>query len=285
MLKVSASKENEFTLPQCNDINVIYGRSHIVSNASEIISEICTVNSGSSAVTVSTHLPEDNKISNFALSTSSNSTELLSTSTSDIYAKRKELISFNFSLVYALSLGIPIFSLVLVFVIGIIADSDKLFYYDWDCGKAVIPSVSRIINLPLERTIWNFGILGHIPLSGIAELIFIIALTVVGERESPQMHVVFFSSFMAACALYFMMISRSSGSKIKRRIRAMFTLILYCLIVIITTSFFLNLNFCVKHAYTVFVASEYITVVVIYVFHAMTARDFLQYSYSFVIVK
>lgn len=83
--------------------------------------------------------------------------------------------------------------------------------------------------------------------SGIAELIFIIALTVVGERESPQMHVVFFSSFIAGCALYFMMISRSSGSKIKRRIRAMFTVIFYCLIVIISTSFFLNLNFCVKH--------------------------------------
>nr|CAD2198485.1 unnamed protein product [Meloidogyne enterolobii] len=96
--------------------------------------------------------------------------------------------------------------------------------------RARLPSLSRIINLPMERIFWQFTFLFHIPLRiveiavgfyrydrlrlincnwpkiynlsrylylifGCLELIFLIALSVVGEREFISYHVVFFYAF------------------------------------------------------------------------------------------
>uniref|UniRef100_A0A914LRF3 Very-long-chain (3R)-3-hydroxyacyl-CoA dehydratase n=1 Tax=Meloidogyne incognita TaxID=6306 RepID=A0A914LRF3_MELIC len=54
--------------------------------------------------------------------------------------------------------------------------------YNWQCGRARLPSLSRIINLPMERIFWQFTFLFHIPLR-------------IVEIAVGSYHVVFFYAF------------------------------------------------------------------------------------------
>lgn len=71
-------------------------------------------------------------------------------------------------------------SLIFVFLVGFGMDYLELLNYEWTCGvslaieltkmissffqKVLLPSISRILNLPKERVIWHLGIALHIGL-------------------------------------------------------------------------------------------------------------------------
>uniref|UniRef100_A0A915E3A6 CWH43-like N-terminal domain-containing protein n=1 Tax=Ditylenchus dipsaci TaxID=166011 RepID=A0A915E3A6_9BILA len=72
------------------------------------------------------------------------------------------ILSFDFNAIYVCIVGLPVIAIVSVFCIGIAVNRKELFNYDWNgCGTTFLPSVSRIINLPAERIVWNFLILLH----------------------------------------------------------------------------------------------------------------------------
>ncbi|CAJ0933217.1 unnamed protein product, partial [Mesorhabditis belari] len=115
-------------------------------------------------------------------------------------------------------------------VIALLYHHDAISNYNWQCGRARLPSLSRIINLPLERTIWQMVILYHAPMRviglatgftrfarlrsnlcsntelfelsryaylgfGVLELGLMIAISIIGERENIKLHVVLFYAF------------------------------------------------------------------------------------------
>ncbi|EJW78790.1 hypothetical protein WUBG_10302, partial [Wuchereria bancrofti] len=130
-------------------------------------------------------------------------------------------ISFqNYALV---TVGAPVLALIIDFLLGFSLDYQQILAYDWACGPVNIPSFSRIINLPKERIIWNAAVLFHLPLrfllvltnyricripsnevcnqkvhealsqiiilSGLVEILMVLLLTVIGEREEThQLH-------------------------------------------------------------------------------------------------
>lgn len=132
----------------------------------------------------------------------------------------------------------------------------KMAIYLSGLQKVLLPSISRIINLPKERILWHLGIMLHAGprlvlvgqmcklapmlinlfdldlinsnptkdrstgmmklgrflallalLSSFVELLFLVSLTIVGERESGTVHVYFFVAFM----LFFCIQQISSG--------------------------------------------------------------------------
>uniref|UniRef100_A0A914C3L0 CWH43-like N-terminal domain-containing protein n=1 Tax=Acrobeloides nanus TaxID=290746 RepID=A0A914C3L0_9BILA len=124
----------------------------------------------------------------------------------------------------------PFIGAIASIVVALLFHYDEISNYNWQCGRARFPSLSRIINLPMERTFWQFTFLFHIPLRmveisvgffrygrlrnvecswpiiytlsrylyaffGGFELIFLVALSVVGEREIISYHVIFFYLF------------------------------------------------------------------------------------------
>ncbi|OZC08053.1 hypothetical protein X798_04945 [Onchocerca flexuosa] len=105
-----------------------------------------------------------------------------------------------------------------------------VFLFGFIPPRARLPSLSRIINLPLERLVWQFLVLVQTPVriielftgfhrygrlmnvnyqhkrfyefaryvyfyAGIAELFFLIGLSLIGERENIQAHVILFYIF------------------------------------------------------------------------------------------
>ncbi len=85
-------------------------------------------------------------------------------------------------------------------------------------------------------------------LSGVAEIAFTAALTVVGERESPHFHVVFFSGFLLSCAVHLPLVAYNcSRTRLQLAMRTALITTLLILIPSISTAFFLNLHYCVKN--------------------------------------
>ncbi|GMR57122.1 hypothetical protein PMAYCL1PPCAC_27317, partial [Pristionchus mayeri] len=135
-----------------------------------------------------------------------------------------------------ISLALPLSATVLAAAIAIAVDRHLLFDYFWMCETVLLPSFSRMINLPLERTFWNLLVLAHIPLrvlslflyyakfssssislnrsfltsltmlmfliAGTLDLTFLSLLTVVGERESGILHMVLFICFILSTVSY-----------------------------------------------------------------------------------
>uniref|UniRef100_A0A1I7ZJQ5 CWH43-like N-terminal domain-containing protein n=1 Tax=Steinernema glaseri TaxID=37863 RepID=A0A1I7ZJQ5_9BILA len=120
----------------------------------------------------------------------------------------------------------PLIGSVAAIGIALVFHNDEISNYNWQCGRARLPSLSRIINLPLERTFWQLFILMHVPirvvelftgfsrynrllnvnyankrfyhfmryaylLVGLAELFFLAALSIIGERENIRKSNVF----------------------------------------------------------------------------------------------
>ncbi|VDM63559.1 unnamed protein product [Angiostrongylus costaricensis] len=122
------------------------------------------------------------------------------------------------------------FGSVAAIAIALLFHNNEISNYNWQCGRANLPSLSRIINLPVERTFWQLLLLFHVPVrvvelmtgfsrykrlqniynkhtllyeisrycyfyAGLGELLFLSALSIVGERENIQLHVIFFYTF------------------------------------------------------------------------------------------
>ncbi|KAF7624792.1 hypothetical protein Mgra_00009945 [Meloidogyne graminicola] len=196
------------------------------------------------------------------------------------------LISFplNYSLLYLIKFNQLCFLTILpllggifvIILISIIFHSKLIFNYEWTCGLTYLPSISRIINLPAERIIWNFLILFHIPLrnylckiyllSGLFDHLFLLLLSIVGERENSELHVIFFSSFLFSTFINFN-IHFYLEINLNKKFRFIFLFLLFLLIPLIIFFFSINQLYCSKYSYEIFVLIEYFIVFCIFGFN------------------
>uniref|UniRef100_A0A0K0CTZ5 Secreted protein n=1 Tax=Angiostrongylus cantonensis TaxID=6313 RepID=A0A0K0CTZ5_ANGCA len=58
----------------------------------------------------------------------------------------------------------PVVALALSFLLGSATHPNDFYTYRWSCGMVHLPSISRVINMPLERTIFQMLILCSVPL-------------------------------------------------------------------------------------------------------------------------
>uniref|UniRef100_A0A1I7YE85 Post-GPI attachment to proteins factor 2-like n=1 Tax=Steinernema glaseri TaxID=37863 RepID=A0A1I7YE85_9BILA len=238
------------------------------------------------------------------------------------------LFSLNTTVFIPVVVSPVVLALLLSFLIGFTSDYDTLLNYEWTCGRALLPSISRIINLPKERTFCNLLVLFHIglrpllsahyyaicripadklkypklfviltsliPISSLFELGFTAALTLIGERENPSLHVIFFCGFCVSANLYFMLvtvlfrISRHYATTTNARrsflLKAFLVTTSLLLLPSLSIFFVLYWKFCVKFAYNIFALLEYATVFTMLSYHFTAYLDF-NYSYQFVVAK
>ncbi|KAK5970854.1 hypothetical protein GCK32_010335 [Trichostrongylus colubriformis] len=130
-----------------------------------------------------------------------------------------EILRFNAVEVFFAGFIPPLVGSVSAIVIALVFHNDAISNYNWQCGRARLPSLSRIINLSVERTFWQLFLLFHVPIRvielitgfsrykrlrnvhythtwlyelarlvyfyvGLGELVFLSALSIVGEREN-----------------------------------------------------------------------------------------------------
>ncbi|CAB3398917.1 unnamed protein product [Caenorhabditis bovis] len=186
-------------------------------------------------------------------------------------------------------LSLPGFSVLLAFIIGYGLHYEHMTNYFWGCRIVHLPSISRILNFPIERIAWNLATISAFPLqffiilrqyffefsgatrrilvgSSILQAMFITLLATVGERESGILHVAFFCGFASTTILNFAVYSMTKNDLYKNR-RLLLLISLAICIPTIFLAFLLHNGFCVKFAYEIFASFEYLTVILIYSFH------------------
>nr|CDQ03549.1 Bm9072, isoform e [Brugia malayi] len=211
-------------------------------------------------------------------------------------------------------------ALIIDFLLGFSLDYQQILAYDWSCGLVNIPSFSRIINLPKERIIWNAAVLLHLPLrfllvltnyricripsnelcnrklhevlsriiilSGLVEILMVLLLTVIGEREETHQlhgthfnwHVHFFMIFAFSSAIHFTVITttyRRSKHYVEHfnghwsfNLKFYLTLVYIALLPVTFLFFAMYWILCYNFAYDFFALSEYLLILVNYAFHA-----------------
>uniref|UniRef100_A0A915CBU6 Post-GPI attachment to proteins factor 2 n=1 Tax=Parascaris univalens TaxID=6257 RepID=A0A915CBU6_PARUN len=227
------------------------------------------------------------------------------------------LFEFTFRQLMLLIIGTPLCALVASFVVGFSTDYDVLLNYEWTCGRVHLPSFSRIINMPKERLIWNVLVVFHTALRpwlvlmnyricrspatlmrfprvhsalancilvcGCTEIIFLVLLTVVGEREQSDIHVGFFVVFSLSSLIYFLLTSlmyRVSYHYVRCK-QAPFSWVLKMTLAVsylillptISTFFTLYWQLCYSYTYDFFATFEYLTILVNFGFHATSILD------------
>ncbi|CAD5222885.1 unnamed protein product [Bursaphelenchus okinawaensis] len=252
---------------------------------------------------------------------STRSSALLLSSTKPI-----ELFKVTYKKLVLLSLGPVLLSLFLVFAIGFGYDYKKLLNYKWTCGNVLLPSLSRIINLPIERVLWHFGVVLHAGLrpvyliqaylvnrrvhsafsykgiirflalaglvTGFLELLFTVALTIIGERENGNVHLILFVGFIINCLINFITSAfcfrcskefyenKTYHSHFKTRIVLILLMLLF--VPMILVFFVLYWQYCVTIAYEFFAIFEYMTVLIVYSNHIMILRGLRNYEFKIV---
>uniref|UniRef100_A0A7I4YRM4 G_PROTEIN_RECEP_F1_2 domain-containing protein n=1 Tax=Haemonchus contortus TaxID=6289 RepID=A0A7I4YRM4_HAECO len=199
----------------------------------------------------------------------------------------------------------PIAAILVSFGLGSTLHPSELFNYRWTCGIVHLPSVSRIMNMSLGRIIFQTLVLSSIPLrllvllkhwlqfialevsrklkaakvvmviSGVAEVLLLGLLTVIGERESGDFHVGLFACFATASYVYFICLclltgwtfSGSESDLLRARLQMAFLAIITFTMPIIILLFVLYNGFCVPFTYELFAMFEYVTVLAMYAFH------------------
>uniref|UniRef100_A0A7E4ZTC5 Frag1/DRAM/Sfk1 family-domain-containing protein n=1 Tax=Panagrellus redivivus TaxID=6233 RepID=A0A7E4ZTC5_PANRE len=241
----------------------------------------------------------------------------------------RRIASYSAWYLFVLCLAPPLIALFADFIIGFAVDYDQLLNYEWTCGKAYLPSVSRIVNLPKERTVFHLGSLGSITfrcfiviyyyrlarrlsisrgsriwrrfvapailLSGLGELVFQVAITVVGEREHGDFHMYFFISFTLCAVAYFLLITivtryrpnygDSALLQASFRLKLLLLVMTVLLIPTIGTFFVLYWGYCVTFAYNAFALSEYVTILAIFGFHSTAMLDLKHLHFAFIVPK
>ncbi|CAO4376391.1 unnamed protein product [Caenorhabditis nigoni] len=226
-------------------------------------------------------------------------------------AARGPVILANLPLknVFQAAMSMPAIGVLMAFVIGYSVDTGLLYDYYWGCRTVYLPSVSRLLNLPLERILWNLLSLSSVPLqlmivlrqyiltfstsnklqflrvvmviSSVFQSLFLTLLATVGERESGEFHVAFFSGFAVSTIINYTVFTilmrftaKDENPKHGRR-RVTVLLGLVITLPTIFIAFILHNVFCVKAAYEAFAIFEYLTIILIYAFHV---SNFYLYS-------
>ncbi|KAK6109277.1 Frag1/DRAM/Sfk1 family protein [Brugia pahangi] len=235
------------------------------------------------------------------------------------------LLQISFQNYVLVTVGAPILALIIDFLLGFSLDYQQILAYDWSCGLVNIPSFSRIINLPKERIIWNAAVLFHLPLrfllvltnyricripsnelcnrklhemlsriiilSGLVEILMVLLLTVIGEREETHQlhgthfnwHVHFFMIFALSSAIHFTVITttyRRSKHYVEHfnghwsfNLKFYLTLVYIALLPVTFLFFAMYWILCYNFAYDFFALSEYLLILVNYAFHASVIYD------------
>ncbi|KAK0425881.1 hypothetical protein QR680_009437 [Steinernema hermaphroditum] len=229
----------------------------------------------------------------------------------------RELLRFSPTVVFLVGFVPPLVGAVAAITVALWQHREQISNYNWQCGRAFLPSLSRIINLPLERTFWQLFTLFHVPMRlielgvgynryrrlrsvncrfplfhelarhaylvcGLLELVFLVGLSVIGERESNHLHVIcfyifgtfglgfFFSNTVChSSSLYYLNPHGKTSYHLKLAIG-----ILYVISVpILLGSFLLYWKKCITFMYEVFAVSEYVDVFLNITFHGCAFLD------------
>uniref|UniRef100_A0A0N4VIZ6 G protein-coupled receptor n=1 Tax=Enterobius vermicularis TaxID=51028 RepID=A0A0N4VIZ6_ENTVE len=246
--------------------------------------------------------------------------------------KTTELFRLGPTTAFVLGFTPPLVGAIAAITIALILHNAQISNYNWSCGRAYLPSVSRIINLPLERTFWQTLILFHVPLRilelitgfirydrlknihykhnwfyelsrycyffiGLLELSSLAALSIVGEREYPILHVIFFYIFGFSGIGFFianLICHRHSlyylnpYGRLSYRLKMIFGISYMLTIPALVTAFLLYWRACVTGAYDAFAVFEYIEVLLNIAFHGCTIfdiRDKVVFSVHFLSIK
>ncbi|CAD6197491.1 unnamed protein product [Caenorhabditis auriculariae] len=238
--------------------------------------------------------------------------------------KITEVVRFNPVEVFLAGFLPPMFGSISAIVIALVFHNDEISNYNWQCGRARLPSLSRIINLPVERTFWQLFLLFHVPIRvielitgfsrykrmrnvnykrtwlyeisryayfvvGLLELAFLSGLSIVGERENIQMHVIFFyifgicgiihmiaNIFCHAHSLYYL----NPYGRLSYYLKITFTSLYILSTPILIGSFLLYWRKCITWAYDVFAICEYSGVFLNICFHGCAFFD-IRYKVTF----
>ncbi|KAK6747719.1 hypothetical protein RB195_000736 [Necator americanus] len=235
-----------------------------------------------------------------------------------------EILRFNAVEVFFAGFIPPLVGSVSAIAIALIFHNDEISNYNWQCGRARLPSLSRIINLSVERTFWQLFLLFHVPIRvielvtgfsrykrlrnihythtrlyelarygyfyiGLAELVFLSALSIVGERENIQMHVIFFyifgfcgiahmfsNIFCHAHSLYYI----NPYGRLSYYLKIIFTSLYVLSAPVLVGAFILYWKKCITWAYDVFAICEYCGVFLNICFHGCAFFD-IRYKVCF----
>ncbi|WKY09380.1 hypothetical protein Q1695_002053 [Nippostrongylus brasiliensis] len=212
---------------------------------------------------------------------------------------------------------LPIAAVLLAFACGSVLHPSELYWYQWTCGYVRLPSVSRVINLPLERTIFQLLVMFSVPframallkqwlqfsiaqpplyfslakvimvISSVVDLIFISALSTIGERESGDLHVALFAGFATATYVYFVCIclltrwvnKQTPSDILKEKLQLTFLSCISVTIPVILVLFVLYNGYCVEYTYELFAVFEYATVASILAFHVSSLSNMSGFIY------
>uniref|UniRef100_A0A914HH61 CWH43-like N-terminal domain-containing protein n=1 Tax=Globodera rostochiensis TaxID=31243 RepID=A0A914HH61_GLORO len=208
------------------------------------------------------------------------------------------LLQFSFKHICLFALFPPLISILGVLPIGYWLHRNELFDYLWLCRVVRLPSVSRVLNLPAERILWNFAVALHLPLrplitlhyfrlcspfgplrvlffvTSLADNIFLLGLSFVGEREDPLLHVCCFCAFLCLCFVHFVL---HSLLFCRSPLRVLSLLALCFLVPLLTVSFSVHQLFCAGYSYELFVIGEYLTIASMFAFNcAILIEDSLK---------
>ncbi|VDL78826.1 unnamed protein product [Nippostrongylus brasiliensis] len=235
-----------------------------------------------------------------------------------------EILRFNAVEVFFAGFIPPLVGSVLAIVIALVLHNDAISNYNWQCGRARLPSLSRIINLSVERTFWQLFLLFHVPIRvielitgfsrykrlrnihykrtwayeffrhvyfyiGLAELFFLSALSIVGERENIRLHVIFFyvfgfcgiahmiaNIFCHAQSLYYL----NPYGRLSYYLKITFCSLYMLSAPILVCAFILYWKQCITWAYDVFAICEYCGVFLNICFHGCAFFD-IRYKVCF----
>uniref|UniRef100_A0A0K0DS10 Post-GPI attachment to proteins factor 2 n=1 Tax=Strongyloides stercoralis TaxID=6248 RepID=A0A0K0DS10_STRER len=235
----------------------------------------------------------------------------------DGITKYTEIIRLTPLIVFIAGIVPPLVGSITSISLALLFHNADISNYNWQCGRALLPSLSRIINLPVERVFWQILILMHVPLrfleisvqteryarfeniingksklhyllvktytiSGLLELVFITFLSVIGERENAQLHVICFYLF-GTSGIIFMITNTILHRRtlyyckphgISSYYSKIIFLTIYCTIApIMIMSFYFYFKKCTKYAYEIFAICEYFEVIVNILFHSTAYWD------------
>ncbi|PIO76028.1 hypothetical protein TELCIR_01897 [Teladorsagia circumcincta] len=124
---------------------------------------------------------------------------------------------------------------------------------------------------------------------GAADVLLLSLLSVIGERESGDIHVILFAGFAAASYVYFICVclltrwtfTGSQSDIWRKRLQRTFLASVTITIPVIIALFTLYNGFCVPFTYELFAVFEYATVLAMYAFHVCSLPKMTGHVYVF----